>query len=189
MKIIKKITSVLVVLGVFYGGYFWMQGADLTENVLPSEVEQAGVFEPAYQVQFLETYALCDEYNLGCKAQEIAGGEELNGLSLEAIKAKYPADTWRVTLKGSALTICKLKAGLCADHKKIYHLGLNSSGEYLTICYGPAKVGSNGGVCLSTDIPLLNLDITQREKVLKGYYEANDLEQLQGILDSFSENF
>lgn len=69
------------------------------------------------------------------------------------------------------------------------HLGVNQSGEYLTICYGPAKVSSLGGVYLVSDIPLISLTAEEQDKVLHGAYESSSYEELQGILDSFSESY
>ena len=146
------------------------------------------IIEP-YNIVFLERYALCHEYNLNCTATsyDYTPLEDLQKLSEDEIQALYPAPQWSVFLDDKDLTITHLLEGLCPEHKKTMHLGLNQSGEYITICYGPSEISSLGGVYLVSDIPFSALNDEQKEQILRGSYESQNLEELQGILDSFSE--
>ena len=148
----------------------------------------ASIIEP-YNITFLERYALCDEYNLNCSATsyDFTPTEDLQKLNEEEIRTLFPSPEWSVFLDNKDLTITHLLEGLCPEHKKIMHLGLNQSGEYITICYGPSEISSLGGVYLVSDIPFAALNSEQQEQILRGSYESQNLEELQGILDSFSE--
>ena len=109
-------------------------------------------------------------------------------LNLNDIRTLYPSPQWLIIEDGKNISLTHLLDGLCPEHKKIMHLGVNQSGEYLTVCYGPSKVSSLGGVYLVSDIPLISLSTEEQDKLLHGYYESSNYEELQGILDSFSEN-
>lgn len=166
-------------------GYEMMNDEPLKE---PEIAQTANLIEP-YQFSFWESYALCEEYNLGCKPTKLATQmpADFLRLNLEDIRALYPSPQWLIIEDGKNVSITHLLDGLCAEHKKIMHLGVNESGEYLTICYGPSKVSSLGGVYLVSDIPLVGLSAEEQDKVLHGAYESSSYEELQGILDSFSE--
>ena len=148
----------------------------------------ASIIDP-YNITFLERYALCDEYNLNCTAvqYDFTPAEDLQKLNEDEINSLFPSPEWSVFLDEKDLTITHLLEGLCPEHKKIMHLGLNQSGEYITICYGPSEISSLGGVYLVSDIPFAALNSEQQEEILRGSYESQNLEELQGILDSFSE--
>lgn len=184
-------TPTIILLATFAGasiiGYQLMTDDFSTE---PPLEQAANIIEP-YQLTFLESYALCEEYNLGCTptALPIEPTAELALLSLDDIRALYPSPQWLVIANKQEITITHLLDGLCAEHKKTLHLGVNQSGEYLTICYGPSEISSQGGVYLISDVKLSNLSATEQDKILHGYYESNNYEELQGILDSFSEGY
>ena len=180
-----------VVLAVFGIGLVW--GA--TEywgrmNEKPPLVyeEQAVSGEVPRKVTIEEVYALCEEYQLGCEAKKLSVPDGVKEMSMAEIRTRY-GEEWEIEEEGSEVVIRKRLPGLCEAHKGFYHLGVNSSGEYLTLCYGPAVVGSNGGVVVMTDILLSELEEGEREKVLEGYYESTSLDEMQGILDGFCEEY
>ena len=177
-------------IGSSFLGYA-INSADEEEPELTSKKDVTDVtsmIEP-YNIVFLERYALCDEYNLNCKANgyDYDSIEDLQNLSEEEIRALFPAPDWSVFLDDRDLTITHLLEGLCPEHKKTMHLGLNQSGEYVTICYGPSEISSLGGVYLVSDIPFAALNDEQKDKIIHGSYESQNLEELQGILDSLGE--
>jgi len=189
MKWMERIVSVIFVLAVAFGGYRWMAAVDERISAQEQKIQEANAqVAMVYQGKFQEVYHLCDEYNLGCAPMPLELNDHLGRLTLAEIKRKYPSPDWRIEEKGNELTIYKINEGLCKIHREIYHLGVNSGGEFLTVCYGPSQVGSNGGIFLSTDIPLANLDIELQQKILQGEYQTNSVEELQGLLDSFSES-
>ena len=179
------LVTLLISIGA---GYSLMndQPANEEQTVTPT----LDLIEP-YHFSFWESYALCEEYNLGCKPVSLAMEmpAEFLQMNIENLRELYPQPAWLVLEDGKEVSITHLLDGLCAEHKKIMHLGVNQSGEYLTICYGPAKVSSLGGVYLVSDIPLLSLTAEEQDKVLHGAYESSSYEELQGILDSFSESY
>ena len=188
MKWIERLISVMFVLAVAFGGYRWMTAVDERISLQEQQIKEANAqVATAYQGRFREIYHLCDEYNLGCAPIPLELNDNLSRLTLAEIKRVYPQPDWRIEEQGTLLTIYKINKGLCQYHREIYHIGVNSGGEFLTVCYGPAIIGSNGGIFLSTDIPLANLEIEQQQKILRGEYQTNSIEELQGLLDGFSE--
>lgn len=182
-------TPTIILVATFAGasiiGYQLMTD-DFSTN--PPVEQTANLIEP-YHFSFFESYALCEEYNLGCKPTvlNIEPTAELAMLSLDDIRTLYPSPQWLVIADESEVSITHLLDGLCAEHKKTLHLGVNQSGEYITICYGPSEISSQGGVYLISDVKLSNLTTQEQDKILHGYYESTNYEELQGILDSFSE--
>lgn len=184
-------TPTIILLSTFVGasiiGYQLMTDDFSTE---PTIEQVANIIEP-YHFTFFESYALCEEYNLGCQPTtlNIEPVAELALLSLDDIRTLYPSPQWLVIADEQEISITHLLDGLCNEHKKTLHLGVNQNGEYLTICYGPSAISSQGGIYLISDVKLSNLPIDEQNKIIRGYYESNDYEELQCILDSFSESY
>lgn len=190
MRHLSPVGRIFILLTVFLGSCFL--GYEMLhdeESLRPEIMQTADLIEP-YQFDFWESYALCEEYNLGCAPVRLAMQmpNDFLQLNLNDIRTLYPSPQWLIIEDGKNISLTHLLDGLCPEHKKIMHLGVNQSGEYLTVCYGPSKVSSLGGVYLVSDIPLISLSAEEQDKLLHGYYESSNYEELQGILDSFSEN-
>lgn len=153
----------------------------------------AASMDPAAPKKFvwLEQYTVCALYELDCEPEQIEGDagaeKEIADLELAEIAARYPLPDWSVASDDQTVTMTKNLPGMCSNHKQIYHLGVNESGEYLTVFYGPAQVGAAGGAYLITDTSWSKLSQEEREKILAGSYQFQEQEDLIAILDSFSE--
>ena len=189
MKFTKRFLSILG-LAVFalavIGGYR-LSGANLTpqfkEKPNDALIINSGI-DP-YQISFKEGYGVCYAHHLGCMESgqwdDRSPNENLSNLDLEQIKALYPEPQWKIEENGHQLTIVHLQSGLCDKHKETLHLGLNETGEFLAVFYGPSVVGNQGGVAVA------QLDERQKEKIANGYFELYSADELLGLLDSFSE--
>ena len=138
-----------------------------------------------------ERYEVCQLYKLDCKPQKIDGEEAaeqvLAGLELEEIANQYPLPEWSVAADKQNIILTKNLAGICPKHKKVYHFGRNSTGEYLAVFYGPHQVGNAAGTYLLTDIVWQQISRAEQEKILQGVYEFYWHEDMITALDSFSE--
>jgi len=138
-----------------------------------------------------EKYATCQKYGLKCEINEAEMIEEersrLNGLTLEELKKLYEAENKTVEQDANKIYIISWHNGLCSEHKKIWHLGVNSSGDFVTVYYGPGKVRDEGGIYKVTEIPVAKLPQQYQTKVREYTMEFNQEEELIATLDSFSE--
>ena len=85
------------------------------------------------------------------------------------------------------VTICHNIAGLCPEHRQMYHLGVNENGQYVAVYYGPSAVGSEAGAFLVTDVPVNRLSPQQCNELQEGVYEYYSQDELIAMLDNFSE--
>jgi hypothetical protein len=142
------------------------------------------------EVVFLEKYTICRKYDLKCSDIKLEMEEkraEINGLTFEELEKKMAAPNITLERSNSMVTIITWKDGLCADHKKNWHLGGNSTDQYVTVYYGPSKVKFDGGVYKVTEIPIAQLPLEYQEKIKNHSMEFIDEEELIATLDSFSE--
>lgn len=115
------LATLLISIGA---GYSLMndQPANEEQTVTPT----LDLIEP-YHFSFWESYALCEEYNLGCKPVSLAMEmpAEFLQMNIENLRELYPQPAWLVLEDGKEVSITHLLDGLCAEHKKIMHLGVN----------------------------------------------------------------
>lgn len=142
--------------------------------------------------QWEERYELCELYALDCKAVTKPGDEAtetmLKDLSLGELASRYPTPDWIVTEnEDNVVTICRMIHGLCEVHQKVYHLGINESGQYLAVYFGPSAVGNAAGAFLVTDVLADRLSPEQRMDLDAGVYEFYSQDDLIATLDNFSE--
>ncbi|MDK2823836.1 MAG: hypothetical protein PWQ67_2355 [Clostridia bacterium] len=143
------------------------------------------------KVVLKEEYKVCQKYNLPCTGEEklLTGSarEQLNGLTIEEISKKYAQENKIVRRENDIVNIITLFEGLCSQHKKIWHLGLNNSGDYIAVYYGPGDVQNEGGIYKVTEIPINNLPLDYQEKIKTYKLEFYQEEELIATLDSISE--
>ena len=141
------------------------------------------------KIVFMQGYQICIAHDLDClQPMDAPDDIDLSQASLEDIQKRYPEPQWLVRQKGQKIEIVEQQLGLCSVHQKIAHLGLNASGEYLTVYKGPAEVGADGGVLQVTDIPLEKLPEREQQAVREGTLEIYSEDELIGLLDGLSEN-
>ena len=144
------------------------------------------------QFQWEERYELCELYELDCEAVSQPGDEAteamLKDLSLSELMTRYPMPDWTITERdGNVVTICRNIRGLCAIHQKVYHLGVNESGQYIAVYFGPSAVGNAAGAFLVTDVLVSRLSPEQRLELDAGVYEYYSQDELISMLDNLSE--
>lgn len=142
--------------------------------------------------QWEERYELCELYALDCEAVAKPGDEAtetmLKELSLGELASRYPMPDWTVTENDdNVITICRMIHGLCEVHQNVYHFGINESGQYLAVYFGPSAVGNAAGAFLVTDVLLDRLSPEQRMDLDAGVYEFYSQDDLIATLDNFSE--
>ena len=59
-------------------------------------------------------------------------------VTLDQMKVKYSEPDWRITESEEIVQFTKMLPGVCQVHKETVHLGVNETGEYLAIYYGPS---------------------------------------------------
>ncbi|WP_084054258.1 hypothetical protein [Desulfonispora thiosulfatigenes] len=139
-------------------------------------------------------YDLCVRYDLNCDKENIdlkdSERKRLNQLSLNDIKKIYPKEeNWEVKrTETDQITIIKKEEGLCPVHSQIWHLGLDSSLNYVAVYYGPRETENLSGVYKVTDIPVSSLPIEYQNKIKNYSMEFYTMEELVAILDSLSEH-
>lgn len=149
--------------------------------------------EVAVPTTFLwqEAYEVCSLYELDCTARQFEAEKEveerLAKLDLQEIAKIYPLPEWSVVEHNKDIIMTRNLPGLCPEHKKIYHFGVNAGGNYLAVLYGPHQVGTDGGVYLLTDIAWRDITPEEQKKILQGEYEFYFKEDMIVALDSFSE--
>ncbi len=139
-----------------------------------------------------ECYELCEKYDLDCEPIEQAGDETteamLKELSLDELLSRYPVPEWTITEDDDQMvTIRRNMQGLCEIHQNIYHLGINESGQYLAVYFGPSAVGDASDAFLITDVPVDRLSPEQRLELDAGEYEYSSRDDLISMLDNLSE--
>ncbi len=142
--------------------------------------------------QWQESYELCELYKLDCEPVALPGNMAtetmLKELSLTQLMERYPMPDWTITENSDrVVTICQHVRGLCDVHQKVYHLGVNESGQYVAVYMGPSAVGDAGGAFLVTDVPVEKLSAEQRLELEAGTYEYYSQDDLISMLDNFSE--
>ncbi len=161
---------------------------NLPEKTVTADAEP----EKPRSFQWQERSALCQQYELDCKAVPLPGDTAteamLMNLSLGELVTRYPIPDWTITEDAdNVVTICRNVRGLCEEHQRVYHFGINESGQYLAVYFGPGIIGSDGGAFLVTDVRVENLSPEQRMEVEAGLYEFHSQDELIAMLDNFSE--
>ena len=142
--------------------------------------------------QWEERHELCERHQLDCEAISQPGDAATEAmlleLSLSELLNRYPIPEWSITEDDdNVVTICRNVRGLCEKHQKMYHLGINESGQYLAVYFGPGTVGTDGGAFLVTDVPVDRLSAEQRMELDAGAYEYTSQDDLIAMLDNLSE--
>ena len=178
-------TLVLVFTAAFMLSYRWAQ-----PEPMEKPLSQMASSEPEKQtIVFQEGFEVCVAHQLDClQPLEAPEDIDLSQEKLADIKKRYPEPQWLVSQEKQTITIIKLQAGLCPVHRQIAHLGVNASGEYLTIYNGPTEVAEEGGVRQVTDIAVSTLPEDVQQKLREGSMEIHSEEELIGILDGLSEH-
>jgi len=162
-------------------------------SVLQEPTEDIFKVSEETKVILLEKNLVCQKYLLKCiiKGKEMIAEERsgINGLSLEELQKKYAIEDKTVEKNNEIINIISWEEGLCSEHKKIWHLGDNNSGDYVAVYYGPSEVKNEGGIYKVTEIPVSKLPLQYQEKVRKHAMEFTQEEELIATLDSFSEYF
>lgn len=141
------------------------------------------------EIVFLQGYQVCINHDLDClQPMEAPDDIDLSQATLEDIQQRYPEPHWLVRQNGTKTEVIEQQEGLCSVHQKIMHLGVNASGEFLTVYKGPAEVGSDGGVLQVTDIAIEQLPAKDQQAVREGTLEIYSEEELIGLLDGLSNN-
>ncbi len=158
------------------------------QNIMSADAEP----QKQRTFQWQQCYELCQLYDLDCEPVEQTGDaateEMLRSLSLSELIDRYPIPDWTITEdQQQVVTICRNMRGLCEIHQKVYHLGINESGQYLAVYMGPSAVGDAGGAFLVTDILADRLSAEQRMELEAGAYEYYSQDDLISMLDNFSE--
>lgn len=149
------------------------------------------IVEEKTKVYIRENYSLCSQIGYSCKLDtQLTGNErkQLDNLAESEILKKYPPEAgWTVSWQGSSLYLAKDKPGLCPEHQKRWHLGLDSTEKKIAVYLGPAAVGNEGGLVRETDllVDLLPADLQQR--VRERTIEFLSWEELIATLDSLAE--
>lgn len=143
-------------------------------------------------IVFQKEYRLCKELNLNCKPEVDdslkVDSKELNNLTWNKLKKMYPEEKlFRISKDDNKIIVTKLVDGLCPIHKKIYHLGLDKSLNYVAVYYGPSEVRNLAGVYKVTDIPIKSLPLEYQEKIENYSSEFYSEDELVAILDSLTE--
>ena len=167
-------------------------GYQVAEEPLPQEkpLTQMTSGEPEKpEIVFWQGYQVCIAHDLDC-LQPVEAPEDidLSQATLEDIQKRYPGPQWLGRQSGSKTEIIEQQEGLCSVHQKIAHLGVNASGEFLTVYQGPAEVGTDGGVLQVTDIAIEQLPVKEQQAVREGTLEIYSEEELIGLLDGLSDN-
>ena len=69
--------------------------------------------------------------------------QELNNQAESEILKKYPPEAgWTISWEGSRLYLEKEIQGLCPEHQKRWHLGLDPTEKKVVVYLGPAAVGT-----------------------------------------------
>jgi len=144
------------------------------------------------EVIFQEKYKICQKYGLDCaaviKKVSVSERTKLNGLTIEELKQLYAYENYCIEkTEENKVIITQLADGLCPNHKKIWHLGPNNSGDYVAVYYGPSEVKNEGGIFKVTEIPINQLPLEYQEKIKNYKLEFYQEEELIATLDSFSE--
>lgn len=193
----KYIYLGLLMVFIFSSGvsFYWMAKSQPQKKPKSFAVQQP--IEEVFQISkdtkvvIIDRNEICQKYNLKCSVQEkeLTGPsrEQINYLTFEELQNKLHADNKTVEIKNNVILITTLIDGLCSEHKKILHLGVNNRGEYVTVYYGPGIVKNEGGVYKVTEIPVDQLPQKYQEKVRIHAMEFTEEEELIATLDSFSE--
>ncbi len=157
----------------------------------PNEPENFIINENT-EIILQERFEVCEKYGLKCQdynsniAEQVRN--DLNGLSLAELERLYPEGTWQIEKHSeNSILLIKRVAGLCPEHKKIYHLGLNATGDYVTVYYGPSVVKEEGGIFKISEIQVKDLPEKYQDKIKNGQIEFYNEEEIIATLDSFSE--
>ncbi len=183
----------LIVAGLtFLAVYLWtapdaQEGSPRTASgTSPQRIVEKGT-----EVYLKETYALCKKSGFSCGTETLLTGterKELNNLAESEIISRYPPDQgWTVAWQGTRLYLEKIKEGLCPEHQKRWHLGLNAAGDKVAVYLGPSAVGMEGGIVRETDLLVASLPEDIRQRIREQNIEFLDWEELIATLDSLSE--
>lgn len=189
----------LVLLLVFFLSsglsYYWVsQSRPQKKPKIPiSEPSITEVFMVSDETRVIlkEKYIICEKYFLQCPFVELEmtdqERDEINGLTLEELENKLYSENKTIEENNNVISIISWKDGLCSEHKKIWHLGANSTNEYVTVYYGPGKVQNEGGIYKVTEISIKQLPVEYQGKINNYTMEFTEEEDLIATLDSFSE--
>lgn len=196
----KYIYIALFLVFIFSGtlSYLWMANPKPQNKLqLPTaqepQKETSLTITNETKVIFQEKYKVCQKYNLGCepstKELSLVERKQLNGLTIKELEQLFNKPNWQVisNLAAKKVTVIQILEGLCPEHKKIWHLGLNNSGDYIAVFYGPSEVKNEGGIYKVTEIPISHLSPVDQEKIRNYEFEFYQEDELVAILDSFSE--
>jgi len=175
--------------------FYWMANMQPQNkpkvSVIQKPTEEIFKVSEETKVILLEKYLVCQKYQFKCPVNETEMTAEeragINGFNLEELQKKYVIENKTVEKSNEIINIISWEKGLCSEHKKIWHLGDNTNGDYLAVYYGPSEVKNEGGIYKVTEIPVSKLPLQYQEKVRKHAMEFNQEEELIATLDSFSE--
>lgn len=175
--------------------YYWMANSQPQNkpkiSVIQESVEEVFKISEEIKVILNEKYSVCVKYDLKCPVEELelTGSErdELNGLTLKELEKYYSSNNKTVGKSKDGVIITTWKEGLCPEHKNIWHLGDNDTGEFVAVYYGPRIVKNEGEIFKLTEIPVTHLPIEYQEKIRTHAMEFYDEEELIATLDSLSE--
>lgn len=166
----------------------------------PNEPDLSSVSLDSFQVTddinvILEKeFSICEKFNLNCEKEIINLSDkerkELNTLSLSEIKKMFPKEKgWTIErTESDQVKITKEIQALCPVHNKVWHLGLDSSLNYIAVYYGPSETENLSKVYKVTEIPLDSLPLEYKNKIKDYSMEFYSEEELLAILDSLSEH-
>lgn len=156
--------------------------------VLPSGQK---IVRPEMRVYLREQYSICQKHSLPCSIEylmEAAAREELNNITESELQVKYPAAAgWNIIWQEKSIILEQVHPGLCPEHKKRWHLGLDETGEKVAVYLGPSQIGQEGGMVKATDIEVKRLPADLQRQIKEGSMEFLDWDDLIGTLDSLDE--
>lgn len=187
-KIILSMMAAAIFAMAAYAGYYLASAEPLAKPPTTLANTQTPLVS-AKNIIFEEGNRICLEYDLNCISRQKSTDATLAKLSLNELAALYPAPTWQISEQNDTIYLTQAtNEGLCDMHKAIRHLGVNESGEYLAVLYGPAIVGHDGGVYQVTDLRLDALDTQWQQDILSNQIEIHSDDELIGLLDGLSEH-
>ncbi|MFZ5943309.1 MAG: hypothetical protein ACOYVD_04320 [Bacillota bacterium] len=175
--------------------FYWMvasQPQNKPNPVVQEPKDKVFTISSDTKILVKEQYEICAKYNLNDtnSSTELTGDKkkQLEGLNIDQLKEKYEQDNIVIEHSKETVTITKTLEGLCPSHRKLWHLGASTNGEYITVYYGPGQVKNEGGIYKITEIPISNLPEDYKEKIRNYKLEFYNEDELIATLDSLSEH-